>query len=211
MKSWTEKLILPIIHFAFFVLMPYKLINFSKNSRAAIGIGPFLFVQKKRYFSCGGFESIKTEILDDMALAKRVKQDRGRLTVIDGTEIVGVRFYRCFKEIWSGLSKNSFQAIGSSPHYLFGISLACYFLFIYPYLCLAIAIYYSQSILVPLIQVLIISLIRIALSSRLKTNISYSLLHPLMILFILLILLNSFRLSLFGKKIEWKERFYPIE
>lgn len=211
MKTWAEKLILPVIHFAFFVLMPYKLINLSKNSRVAIGIGPFLFIQKKRYFSCGGFESIKTEILDDMALAKRVKQDKGKLAVIDGTEIVQVRFYRCFKEIWSGLSKNSFQAIGSSPHFLVGIFAACYFLFIYPYLYLATAIYYSQSIMIPFIQVLLISLIRIGLSSRFKTNITYSLLHPLMILLILFILLNSFRLSLFGKKVEWKERLYPVE
>ncbi len=211
MKSWAERLILPVIHFAFFVLMPYKLINFSKNSRVAIGIGPFLFIQRKRYFSCGGFEAIKTEILDDMALAKRVKQDRGKLAVIDGTDILQVRFYTCFKEIWSGLSKNSFQAIGSSPHFLFGISVACYFLFVYPYLYLATAIYYSQSMTIPFIQVLLISLIRIGLSYRFKTSTIYSMLHPFMILLILLILFNSFRLSLFGKKIEWKERLYPVE
>jgi len=211
MKSWAERLILPVIHFAFFVLMPYKLINFSKNSRVAIGIGPFLFIQRKRYFSCGGFEAIKTEILDDMALAKIVKQDKGKLAVIDGTDIMQVRFYTCFKEIWSGLSKNSFQAIGSSPHFLFGISVACYFLFIYPYLCLATAIYYSQSMTIPFIQVLLVSLIRIGLSFRFKMSIIYSLLHPFMILLTLLILFNSFRLSLFGKKIEWKERLYPVE
>jgi chlorobactene glucosyltransferase len=211
MKSWAERLILPVIHFAFFVLLPYKLINFSKNSRVAIGIGPFLFIQRKRYFSCGGFEAIKTEILDDMALAKRVKQDKGKLAVIDGTDILQVRFYTCFKEIWSGLSKNSFQAIGSSPHFLFGISVACYFLFVYPYLYLATAIYYSQSMTIPFLQVLLVSLIRIGLSSRFKTSIIYSMLHPFMILLTLLILFNSFRLSLFGKKIEWKERLYPVE
>jgi chlorobactene glucosyltransferase len=211
MKSWAEKLILPVIHFAFFVLLPYNLINFSKNSRVPIGIGPFLFIQRKKYFSCGGFEAIKTEILDDMALAKRVKQDKGKLSVIDGTEILQVRFYTCFKEIWSGLSKNAFQAIGSSPHFLFGISIVCYFLFVYPYLYLAIAIYYGQSITIPFIQVLIVSITRMGLSSRFKTNLTFGLLHPIMILITLLILFNSFRLSLFGKKIEWKERFYPIE
>ncbi len=211
MKSWAEKLVLPVIHFAFFVLLPYNLINFSKNSRVAIGIGPFLFIQRKKYFSCGGFEAIKTEILDDMALARRVKQDHGKLAVMDGTEIMQVRFYTCFKEIWTGLSKNSFQAIGSSPHFLFGISVACYFLFVYPYLYLATAIYFGQSVTLPFIKVLLVSFIRIGLSSRFKTNIAYSLLHPFMILLTLLILFNSFRLSLFGKKIEWKERLYPVE
>jgi chlorobactene glucosyltransferase len=211
MKTWAEKLILPVIHFAFIVLLPYKLINFSNNSRVAIGIGPFLFIQRRCYFSCGGFEAIKTEILDDMALARRVKQIKAKLSVIDGTEIVKVRFYTCFKEVWSGFSKNAFQAIGSSPHFLFGISLACYFLFVYPYFCLGTAVYYGQSITLPFIQVLIVSAIKLTLSTRFKTSIIFSLLHPIMIILTLLILFNSFRLTLFGKKIEWKERLYPVE
>ena len=36
-------------------------------------------------------------------------------------------------------------------------------------------------------------------------------LHPLTVIFAVLILLNSFRLSLFKKKFEWKERLYPVE
>ncbi len=43
---------------------------------------------------------------------------------------------------------------------------------------------------------------------KFKTSLVYALLHPLSIIFVLSILLNSFRLSLFKKKLEWKERFY---
>jgi chlorobactene glucosyltransferase len=210
-KTWAEKLVLPIIHFAFFVLLPYNIINFRGNCRLAIGIGPFLFIQKNCYFSCGGFEAIKTEILDDMALANRVKQRKERLCVIDGTELLTVRFYTCFREVWTGLSKNSFQAIGSSPHFLLGLSLLCYFLFIYPYFCLVSAIYYGQSVTLPLLQVATISLIKLVMASRFRTSLLYSLLHPFMVIMIFLILFNSFRLTLFGKKIEWKERLYPVE
>jgi hypothetical protein len=122
-----------------------------------------------------------------------------------------VRFYTCFKEVWTGLSKNSFQAIGSSPHFLLSLSLVCYFLFIYPYFCLGSAIYYGQSITFPLLQVIAISLTKLAMASRFKTSLLYSLFHPLMIVMIFIILFNSFRLTLFGKKIEWKERLYPVE
>lgn len=210
-KTWAEKLVLPVIHFAFFVLLPYNIINFRGNCRLAIGIGPFLFIQRSCYYSCGGFEAIKTEILDDMALANRVKKRKERLCVIDGTELLTVRFYTCFREVWTGLSKNSFQAIGSSPHFLLGLSLLCYFLFIYPYFCLVSAIYYGQSLTLPLLQVAAISLIKLVMAFRFRTNLLYSLIHPLMIIMIFLILFNSFRLTLFGKKIEWKERLYPVE
>ena len=36
-------------------------------------------------------------------------------------------------------------------------------------------------------------------------------LHLLTVIFAVLILLNSFRLSLFKKKFEWKERLYAVE
>lgn len=41
-------------------------------------------------------------------------------------------------------------------------------------------------------------------------HLSYQL-HPLLVIFTVLILLNSFRLSLFKKKFEWKERLCSIE
>jgi chlorobactene glucosyltransferase len=211
LRTWSEKLILPIIHFAFFALLPYNIMNFGSHCRLAIGIGPFLFMRRDCYFSCGGFEAIKTEILDDMALAKRAKRNKCKTTVIDGTGFVTVRFYGSFKEVWAGFSKNSFQAIGGSPHFLMGVALVCYFLFIYPYISLGGALCSHQSIALPLLLVLTISSIKITMASRFKTSVCYGLLHPLMVLLILLILFNSFRLSLFGKKFEWKERLYPVK
>jgi hypothetical protein len=46
---------------------------------------------------------------------------------------------------------------------------------------------------------------------RFRVNVVYGQLHPLTVVFALAILLNSFRLSLFKKKFEWKERLYPVE
>ncbi|MFQ6038505.1 MAG: glycosyltransferase [Candidatus Aminicenantales bacterium] len=210
-KTWAEKLILPVIHFAFLVLLPYNLINYFKISRVPVGIGPFLFIHRNAYAKCGGFEAIKSEILDDMALARRVRKSDGRISVMDGTDLVRVRFYTCFQEVWSGFSKNAFQAIGSSPYLLFVLSVGCYFLFIYPYLCLGACVLYGQNIVLPALHVLLISLMRIALSARFRTSYAYGLLHPLCVFLTLLILFNSFRLTLFHRKIEWKERLYPIE
>ncbi|MFB0566165.1 MAG: glycosyltransferase family 2 protein [Candidatus Aminicenantaceae bacterium] len=210
-KSWSEKLHLPIIHFALVVLLPFKLINYSKDSRISFGIGPFMFINRDFYLSLGGYETIKREIVDDMALAKLVKENKGKITVVDGTKFMDVRFYTNFKELWHGFSKNNYEAIGSAPHYLAVILITCYFLFIYPYLSLWGAFESHQSITLPLFQVMTISLMKVILSLRFKTSIFYGLLHPFTVILALMILLNSFRLSLFKKKIEWKERFYPVE
>ena len=210
-KTWAEKLYMPIIHFAFLALVPFKLINYSKDSRLAFGIGPFILIEKNFYFGCGGHQSIKDKIVDDMALAKRVKENKGKISIIDGTSIMTVRFYTSFKEVWKGFSKNNYEAIGGAPHYLVGIFLGCYFLFIYPYLALWGAIVSGQTIILPLFQVISLVLIRLILALKFRTSLLYSLLHPFSVVFALLILFNSFRLSLFKKEIEWKERYYLAE
>jgi len=210
-KTWSEKLVLPIIHFAFLVLIPFKLINYSKDCRLAFAIGPFMLIKKDFYFSWGGYETIKKEIVDDFALAKTVKKNKGKITILDGTRFMKVRFYINFRELWYGLSKNTYAAIGSSPHYLAILLLGCYFLFIYPYLSLWWAFESNQSLTLPLLQVSTISAMKIILAKRFRTSLFFGLLHPFTVILTLLILLNSFRLSLFKKKIAWKERLYPIE
>lgn len=210
-KTWSEKLYMPIIHFAFFVLLPFKLVNYSKNSRVPLGIGPFMLIEKVFYFSFGGHEALKRAIVDDMALAKAVKEKGGKISVIDGTDNMNVRFYTCFRDVWNGFSKNSYEAIGGHPHYVAGIFLICYFLFIYPYLALWGAFESHQGYALPLFQVMTISLMKIILALKFNTSIFFGLLHPLSVLFALLILFNSCRLSMFGKKFEWKERLYPVE
>jgi len=207
-KTWSEKLFMPIIHFSFLVLIPFKLLNISKDSRLPLGIGPFILIKNECYSKCGGHESIKGKIVDDMALANKVKQDKGKISVIDGTDIVSLRFYTSFKSLWKGFSKNCYGALGGSPYRLFGVFLGCYFLFIYPYLSLWGAIQANQSIPIPFLQVLTISLTRVIIAMRFKASLTYALLHPLSIIFVLSILFNSFRLSLFKKSCEWKERFY---
>ncbi len=207
-KTWSERLFMPIIHFAFLALIPFKLLNISKDSRLPLGIGPFILIKNDCYLRCGGHESIKGKIVDDIALAKKVKQEKGKISVIDGTDIVSLRFYTSFKSLWKGFSKNCYGALGGSPYRLFGVFLGCYFLFIYPYLSLWGGIQANQSITIPFLQVLTISLMRVIIALRFKASLIYALLHPLSIIFVLSILFNSFRLSLFKKRCEWKERFY---
>ncbi|NIM58343.1 MAG: glycosyltransferase [Candidatus Aminicenantes bacterium] len=210
-KTWSEKLYFPVIHFVFVALFPFKLINYSKDSRLSFAIGPFLFIKRDFYLSWGGYEAIRLEVVDDIAMARKVKENRGKISMLDGTGILDVRFYTCFKEVWNGFSKNSYEAIGGAPHVLVALLFTCYFLFIYPYISLWGAYESHQSLTIPLLQVFVIALIKLILSLRFKISIFYGQLHPFTVIFAVLILLNSFRLAVFKKKFEWKERLYPVE
>lgn len=211
MKSWSEKLLLPIIHFAFTVLVPFHLGQYSQISRLPIGIGPFLLIKKSFLEKIGGYEVIPDEIVDDMALASHVQRNDGRITVIDGLKLIKVRFYRSFAEIWRGFSKNAYPAIGAHPYFVPFIIVGAYFLFIQPYLKLWIAIQSGHELTLPLIQVFLISMMKIFLALKFETSFLFGLLHPLSIAIWLSILINSMRLSILKKKLEWKERYYPID
>lgn len=210
-KTWSEKLFFPIIHFVFVALIPFKLMDFSKHTKIPFAMGPFLFIKSDFFFSWGGYEALKTEIVDDLAMAKKVRLNKGRISILDGTIFMDVRFYTCFKEVWNGFSKNTYEAIGRAPLFLALILFVCYYLFLYPYLSLWGAFESHQSLALPLLQVITLSLIKLILSLRFKTSLIYGQLHPFSVVFVLLILFNSFRLSLFRKKFEWKERLYPVE
>ena len=80
-KTWSEKLYFPVIHFVFVALFPFRMMNFSKDSRLSFAMGPFLFIRRDFYASWGGYEAIKTEVVDDIAMAKKVKEYKSRLRV----------------------------------------------------------------------------------------------------------------------------------
>ncbi len=210
-ETWSEKLYFPVIPFVFVALFPLKMLNHTADPRLSFAIGPFLFIERDFYHSWGGYEAIRKEIVDDIAMARKVKESGGRIAILDGTQTMSVRFYASFREVWNGFSKNSYEAIGRAPHHVALLLLSSYFLFIYPYIALWDAVASHQSPTLPLLQVLTIALMKLILSLRFRVSVLFGQLHPLTVGFALLILLNSFRLCLFRRKFEWKERLYPVD
>ena len=53
----------------------------------------------------GGHAAVATAILEDVELAKRVKQARERLQ-FRVSDVVSTRMYRSFSQMWEGWTKN---------------------------------------------------------------------------------------------------------
>ena len=187
------------------------MINFNGKTKFPFGMGPFMLIRKKTYWKFGGYEAQKKTILDDMGMARLVKENDGVITVLDGTDFVQLRYYENFRQVWDGFSKNSFDALGNSLPFSLIICVVCYFLYIFPYFSLWSAMESNQPITIPAVEVALISLVKILLAFHFGSSLIFSLLHPFSVLLALAILLNSVRLSLFNKGIEWKERYYPIK
>src|SRR5260370_14106031 len=81
---------------------------------AAAANGQFLMMRRDVYDAIGGHASVAGEVLEDVALAMRVKAAGQRIWFGSGKGIVRVRMYRSFQEMWQGWRKNLYRFVGGT-------------------------------------------------------------------------------------------------
>lgn len=121
LRSLAERLLLPGILGA--VMSSHGTVaevNDPWRRDVAKAIGQFLLFRAEAYRAIGGHESVRDEIVEDFALARRIKGTGYRLVLADGRDLVRTRMYHSAREIWEGFSKNAFAEVRSSPGGAYG-------------------------------------------------------------------------------------------
>lgn len=113
LETWYEKSLLPYVYNRLSARFPYEEVNDPQKTAAAAN-GQFLLIRRDAYDSVGGHASIAGEVLEDVALAKRVKGERYRIWFGSGKGIVRVRMYRSFRGMWQGWKKNLYPLMGGA-------------------------------------------------------------------------------------------------
>jgi len=113
-QSWYEKALIPFVYSRLAKHFSYDDVN-NPASPAAAANGQFLLIQRDAYNSIGGHASVASEVLEDVALAKRAKAAGFRLWFASGQGIVRVRMYRSFRAMWQGWRKNLYLLVGGTP------------------------------------------------------------------------------------------------
>ena len=113
MQSWYEKAVIPYVFTRLSSRFRFAEVNDPKN-RAAAANGQFILIRRDVYDAVGGHASIAGEVLEDVALATRVKAAGYRIWFGDGKGMVRVRMYRSFAAMWEGWKKNLFSLMGGN-------------------------------------------------------------------------------------------------
>ena len=113
-RAWYEKALIPFVYGRLAKYFPYDAVNDPRSETAAAN-GQFLMIHEDVYGKIGGHESVAGEVLEDVALARRVKAARYRIWFGSGVGMVRVRMYRSFDEMWQGWKKNLYLLVGGSP------------------------------------------------------------------------------------------------
>lgn len=113
-ETWYEKSLIPFVYTRLAKHFSYDAVN-NPASPAAAANGQFLMIQREAYDSIGGHAAIASEVLEDVALAKRAKAAGFRLWFASGQGIIRVRMYRSFRAMWQGWKKNLYLLVGGNP------------------------------------------------------------------------------------------------
>lgn len=198
-KSFGEWLIVPLMNWLLLAFLPLRLVYSSNNKSFVAANGQFMFWDKLTYLNIGGHKSVNEKVVEDMEFARICKSKKIKIKTMLGGDLIFCKMYNGLSDAIKGFSKNFYP--GFSINFFIFFLMITFFLLIF--FLPVVFVFFNYLFLVP---VLIIICIRIFISLISKQNLFYNIiLHPLQMLFMFFIGINSVINSKTGK-IEWKGR-----
>jgi glycosyltransferase involved in cell wall biosynthesis len=109
-KSFWEKIIQPIPTGLLIFISPLGKVN-DPDSKNAFALGPFILIKHSVFDKIGGYEKIRGKIADDVEMAKLLKESGFKIGLARAHDLMKLRMYETFKDIWEGWSKNIFLGL----------------------------------------------------------------------------------------------------
>jgi glycosyltransferase involved in cell wall biosynthesis len=130
-RAPLAKLVQPLLQWSWFASLPLRLIERSKSKSTVVANGQFFIVRNKIYQRASGHNAIKSEVLDDMELARSLRRTGGIGSVVDGSKIARCEMYQDSATLIAGYSKSQWRAFGGTIGALAAICIL-FFSSIYP-------------------------------------------------------------------------------
>ena len=183
--------------------MPLSLLSaLMRYPSLGIAHGACLMFQRDSYHRIGGHSTVRDQIFEDTRLAQLWREQGERGLCLDGQNLVRVRMYNSFWEIWQVFQKNFFLAFKHELSFWLYIVFRLTFLFL-PFVMLMIA---------PNLKILLaaagILLARLTLALYFGHPVWSVLLHPISEVILLALGLSSWRRCKSGQGVAWKGREY---
>jgi hopene-associated glycosyltransferase HpnB len=112
-RSLWERLLIPAFVFFFFKLYPPSWVA-DPVRRTAGAAGGCMLIRVATLERIGGIDSIRGEIIDDCALARRVKSV-GKVWLGPARHTTSIREYRSWRPIWDMVVRSAFAQLDYSP------------------------------------------------------------------------------------------------
>jgi glycosyltransferase involved in cell wall biosynthesis len=113
MATFWERALIPFVFCRLAVRFSFSRINDPKQPDAATN-GQFLMIRRDAYDAAGGHAAVAGKILEDVALARSVKQRGFGIYFAAPSGVVRTRMYRSLGAMWQGWTKNLYPLMGET-------------------------------------------------------------------------------------------------
>jgi glycosyltransferase involved in cell wall biosynthesis len=113
LESFWENALMPLVYSRLALRYPFDRVNNPKLPDAAAN-GQFLMIFREAYEKVGGHTAVADQILEDVALARRVKQAGYGIYFTAPLGVIQTRMYRSFSAMWQGWTKNLYPLMGGT-------------------------------------------------------------------------------------------------
>ncbi|MGH9899044.1 MAG: glycosyltransferase [Pyrinomonadaceae bacterium] len=217
--SFWERVFMPVFGSCMMFVLPLDRVNDPTKS-AALGIGAFFMIRRQVLDRLSGFESVKSELVEDVKMAENLKKAGARLHVEHAPNLLRTRMQTDFKSIWEGFTKNIFVGARLSGFTSLLVCLITLIFTVFPavvaYACFIIlifvsgdasSIHYWLAFLIPAALTYLMQTISFAvIDRRSDVPVWYSVTAPLGFALLAAILFNSTIKIISGKGVMWKGR-----
>lgn len=112
--TWSEKAVLPVLlGLPLMGFLPLAQVPRLRSPLVSIGCGQWFAFTRAAYRAMGGHAAVRREVVEDLALGRRVKQAGFTLVAFLSTRLIATRMYGDFASLWRGFSKNMVVLTGT--------------------------------------------------------------------------------------------------
>jgi chlorobactene glucosyltransferase len=210
MVGFWERVILPF--YVQMVLAYFRAPHVNRpSSRSAMANGQYWLVRRKDYEELGGHESVRSFLLEDVAIARRFRAAGKRLRVAWTPALAVTRMYRDRREMFEGILKNIHGTDFSAARQT-GFLVALVGLFWLPLGVLPLGVLAGDLPIAGLGAFLYFALFgkHAVFARAVGAPAAYGLLYPLAVGFYIVAVATSLVRGLRGGTVTWKGRAYPV-
>ena len=210
--SWSEMLSIPAFYLGMLCGVPLELTRLQRNPLLFAILGQFLVFRRDTYDAAGGYAAVRHNVVDDIAIGRRVHAMGLKYKLLDGDGLVSCRMYSNFEQVWKGLTKSTFATFNFDPYFLTLMWILVIIFFVSPPVVLVIGLAQPQ---VP-VEITAMAGIAVFLNLVLWTvshlrfhfPLYLILIYPFSAIFMTVVALASMILTIQGKAL-WKGRIMP--
>lgn len=198
MRSWGEKLVVPLIHHLLLNLLPLRLVRLSSSSSFAAASGQFMMFENENYRGYQWHKEVRNKVAEDVEIMRLVKAYglHGEALLANG--FLSCRLYRNFRDALNGFSKTILSGFGNSVP---GILLYVFLVIIGP---VAVSFYLGLELLLFAVTLVVLSRIMISFSAGQNPWVNIFL-HPFQMVSLLFVAVLSIQRH-YTRNSSWKNR-----